>query len=56
VAYRVDVETASELTRGRTVVDLHGLTGLPPNAEVGLEIDRSRFVDVLVEAVAAVGS
>jgi pyrimidine-specific ribonucleoside hydrolase len=56
VPYRVDVETGSELTRGRTVVDLHGLTGLPPNAEVGLEIDRPRFVDVLVEAVAAVGS
>jgi pyrimidine-specific ribonucleoside hydrolase len=54
VAYRVDVETTSELTRGRTVVDLHGLTGLRPNADVGLSIDRSRFVDHLVDAVAAV--
>lgn len=54
--YRVDVETSSELTRGRTVVDLHGLTSLPPNADVGLEIDRSRFIDVLVEAVSAVGA
>ena len=55
VPYRVDVETASELTRGRTVVDLHGLTGRPPNAEVGLAIDRVRFIDVLVDAVARVG-
>jgi inosine-uridine nucleoside N-ribohydrolase len=56
VPYRVDVETASELTRGRTVVDLHGLTGLPPNADVGVSIDRPGFIDVLVEAVAAVGA
>ena len=54
--YRVDVETFSELTRGRTVVDLHGLTSLPPNAEVGITIDRPRFIDVLVEAVASVGA
>ena len=54
VPYRVDVETSGELTRGRTVVDLHGLTTLPPNADVGVAIDRPRFVDVLIEAVAAV--
>ncbi len=51
-AYRVDVETVSELTRGRIVVDLHGLRGLPPNVSVGLEIDRARFIDLLVEAIA----
>jgi inosine-uridine nucleoside N-ribohydrolase len=50
-SYRVDVETESELTRGRTVVDVRGLSGQPPNARVGLEIDRARFVDLLVEAV-----
>jgi pyrimidine-specific ribonucleoside hydrolase len=55
-AYRVDVETGSELTRGRTVVDLHHLTGQPPNVDVGLRIDRSRFIDLLVDAVRAVGS
>lgn len=49
--YHVDIETTSELTRGRTVVDLHGLTGRPPNAEVGVAIDRRRFVELLVEAV-----
>jgi pyrimidine-specific ribonucleoside hydrolase len=54
--YRVDVETVSELTRGRTVVDLHGLTGRPPNASVGLAIDRPRFIDALVDAVAVAGT
>jgi pyrimidine-specific ribonucleoside hydrolase len=51
-SYHVDVETISELTRGRTVVDLHGLTGRSANADVGLAIDRARFVDLIVEAVA----
>lgn len=50
--YRVDVETISELTRGRTVVDLHGVSGKPANAQVGLKIDQPRFVEVLLEAVA----
>jgi pyrimidine-specific ribonucleoside hydrolase len=54
VAYRVDVESTSDLTRGRTVIDLHGLTGKPPNADVGVSIDRAAFVDLLVEAVATV--
>jgi len=55
-AYRVDVETTSELTRGRTVVDLHGLTGKPPNADVGVRIDRDRFIDVLIDAVTSIGT
>jgi pyrimidine-specific ribonucleoside hydrolase len=56
VSYRVDVETASELTRGRTVVDLYAQTGRPPNVDVGREIDRERFVDLLIDAVRAVGA
>jgi len=52
VPYRVDVETESELTRGRTVVDIHGLRGLPPNVTVGTEIDRPRFIDLLSDAIA----
>ena len=56
VAYRVDVETTSELTRGRTVVDLHAQTGRPPNVDVGGDIERERFVDLLIEAVQAVGT
>jgi len=54
--YRVDVETTSELTRGRTVVDLYAQTGRPPNVDVGGEIDRDRFVDLLIDAVQAVGA
>jgi pyrimidine-specific ribonucleoside hydrolase len=51
--YRVDVETVSELTRGRTVVDRYGLASRPPNADVGIAIDRPRFVEMLIDAVAA---
>jgi pyrimidine-specific ribonucleoside hydrolase len=51
--FRVDVETQSDLTRGRTVVDLRGLTGRPANAHVGLTIDRPRFVKLLEGAVGA---
>jgi pyrimidine-specific ribonucleoside hydrolase len=54
--YRVDVETGSDLTRGRTVVDFRGLTGRPANVDVGLEIDRGRFIDLIVESVAAMGA
>jgi pyrimidine-specific ribonucleoside hydrolase len=50
---RVDVETAGELTRGRTVADPEGLRGLPDNVEVGVDIDRGRFADLLVDAIAA---
>ncbi len=50
---RVDIETAGELTRGRTVADREGLRGLVPNVEVGVDIARTRFVDLLVEAIAS---
>jgi pyrimidine-specific ribonucleoside hydrolase len=52
---RVDVETQGKLTRGRTVADPEGLHGLPPNVEVGVGIDRARFVDLLVDAIASYG-
>ena len=44
---RVDVECESELTRGETVCDFYGVTGKPPNAEVGVELDREGFFDLL---------
>jgi pyrimidine-specific ribonucleoside hydrolase len=50
---RVDVETQGDLTRGRTVADPERLRGLPPNVEAGVDIDRARFVDLLVEAIAS---
>lgn len=49
---RVDVETRGELTDGRTVVDLWGVTGREPNAEVALDIDREAFVALLEELLA----
>lgn len=49
----VAVETASELTRGRTVVDRWRVTGHKPNARVGLEIDGDRFGDLVVERIAS---
>jgi pyrimidine-specific ribonucleoside hydrolase len=54
--YRVDVETRSELTRGRTVVDLHAQTGHQPNVDVGREIDRAGFIELLIDAVRVVGA
>jgi inosine-uridine nucleoside N-ribohydrolase len=44
---RVDVECDSELTRGETVCDFYGVTGEPPNAEVGVELDREGFFRLL---------
>jgi pyrimidine-specific ribonucleoside hydrolase len=50
--YRVDIETHSELTRGRTVVDREGLTGLSPNTDVGVGIDAERFMALIDEVIA----
>jgi purine nucleosidase len=44
---RVDVECESELTRGETVCDYYGVTGKPPNVEVGVELDREGFFELL---------
>jgi purine nucleosidase/pyrimidine-specific ribonucleoside hydrolase len=42
-------------TRGATVIDLHGVTGRPPNARVAMGLDAGRFWDLIVAAVAALG-
>ena len=49
---RVDIECVSDLTRGETVCDFHGVTGKKPNAEVGVELDRERFFELLYGALA----
>lgn len=49
---RVDVETGDGLTRGRTVGDEESLSGRPVNAEVGVDLDRERFMDLVIDAVA----
>ena len=46
-AMRVEVECESELTRGETVCDFYGVTGRSPNAEVGVELDREGFFELL---------
>jgi inosine-uridine nucleoside N-ribohydrolase len=45
----VAIECESELTRGRTVVDLWRRTGEEPNAHVGVEVDGRAFVELLLE-------
>jgi purine nucleosidase len=50
---RVDVETSSRHCDGRTVVDLWSVTGREPNVHVGVDVDRERFLDLLVSSIAS---
>ena len=45
----VEVECASDLCRGRTVVDLLRRTGREANARVGVAIDAEAFLELLVD-------
>jgi len=47
----VEIETAGELTRGRTVADVYGISGRAPNAEVALEVDLPLFKEMLFTAI-----
>jgi inosine-uridine nucleoside N-ribohydrolase len=51
----VEVELESELTRGRTVVDLWNRTDRTPNAHVGVDLDVEGFFELLVERIASLG-
>jgi inosine-uridine nucleoside N-ribohydrolase len=51
----VEVETQSELCRGRTVVDLWKRTDRPANAEVGVDIDGDAFFGLLLDRIATLG-
>jgi inosine-uridine nucleoside N-ribohydrolase len=51
----VEIETESELCRGRTVVDLWRRTDNEPNAKVGVDMDAEVFLDLLCERVGALG-
>ncbi len=51
----VEVELASDLTRGRTVVDLWERTDREPTVHVGVDIDSGAFFDLLVERIARLG-
>ncbi len=51
----VEIETASELTLGMTVVDWWGATGRKPNALVLRDMDHEGFFDLLTERLATLG-
>jgi inosine-uridine nucleoside N-ribohydrolase len=51
----VEVDCASELCRGRTVVDLWQISGREPNAHVGVEVQGAAFLDLLVERIGSLG-
>jgi purine nucleosidase len=48
----VRIETQSELTRGMSVIDWWGVTGLPANAQVLRHIDSDGFFALLTERLA----
>lgn len=54
-AVNVEIETASELTRGQTVVDWWGVTGRPLNATMLRDLDADRFFGLLTERLASYG-
>jgi len=47
----VAIETASEYCDGRTVVDLWHVVDGPRNADVGVDVDAHRFLELLVERI-----
>ncbi len=47
----VAVETESRYCDGRTVVDLRGVTGREANADVGVDVDAARFLELLVSRI-----
>lgn len=53
VHVNVQVERASSLCLGRTVVDRWAVTDQAPNVDVAIGIDRDRFVTLLMERLSA---
>ena len=51
----VEVDCASELCRGRTVVDLWRISGREPNAHVAVDVDGNDFLELLVERIGSLG-
>jgi inosine-uridine nucleoside N-ribohydrolase len=51
----VEIDCASELCRGRTVVDLWRISGREPNAHVAVEVQGDAFLDLLVERIGSLG-
>jgi inosine-uridine nucleoside N-ribohydrolase len=51
----VAIETSSELSRGRTLVDLWRRTTYEPNCDVAVDIDAAAFVELLIERISSLG-
>jgi inosine-uridine nucleoside N-ribohydrolase len=51
VERNIEIETVSDLCRGRTVVDLWRRTGNEPNAHVGVGIEAEAFLELLVKRI-----
>jgi len=49
----VEIETSSRFCDGRTVVDRWLVTGGSRNAHVGVDVEAARFLELLVERIAA---
>lgn len=47
----VAIETAPSRSYGRTLCDVHGVTGEPVNAQVGMTLQADRFWDLMIEAL-----
>jgi len=47
----VEIETDGRLTRGRTVVDVYGVTGKEQNVDVAIEVDIKTFKEILFDTV-----
>jgi inosine-uridine nucleoside N-ribohydrolase len=47
----VEIEVESELSRGRTVVDLWKRSDRAPNAHVAVDIDADAFLELLIERI-----
>jgi inosine-uridine nucleoside N-ribohydrolase len=55
VERNVEIETESELCRGRTVVDLWRRTSREPNTHVGVDIDSVAFLELLIGRLNSLG-
>lgn len=51
----VEIETGSELCRGRTVADRWHRTDRPANALVGVDVDADAFLELLLERIGSLG-
>ena len=50
-SYHVDIETKGDYTRGRTVVDVYGVTNKKTNAEVSVSLDLARYKELITGAI-----